>query len=471
MLNHVRGDFLAKVSTPVGRMSLAAMASAVVGAVITPTLAWTTDAEDVGRYNLLMVYLGLVVVASSLGLDQAYIRFFHAASDRRRLLASAIGLPLAVAGLLSVSILLAPVWTARNAFDLSTASVGIGLAATVVLSVLYRFAAVEIRMAESAAALALNQLLPKVVLLAAVLFAVGSGSRASFGWIIWMYAVGLALAILAWALRKRSASVRGSSDTGRRVNTRELLRYGSPLTVSALAFWVAASTGAVGLRMLTSVEEVALYALALSFALPASLLQVVLASAWAPIVFRWSDEEARQQLPVAQAAVSLGAVWLFLLLGSLSWSARSLVPATYADVTYMIPAAMAPAIWYAVSEVTAVGVQIRRRTNLLALASIVAACVGLIAIVPLVEKWGARGALVAMMAAHAALLIIRTEASARVWMSVPRRRLYLEAAAIGALATTTLLVGPDLGAAVYLAWGAAVALFAAITFRAIRRPS
>ncbi|WP_297624025.1 oligosaccharide flippase family protein [Nocardioides sp.] len=437
------------------------MASAVVGAATTPVLAWTATAEDVGRFNLLMVYVGLGVVVSCLGLDQAYIRFHHDARRRGRLLTAAMLLPVTVSGIFAGAILVAPSWFAEQAFDLRAASVGVGLAAAIVLNVIYRFAAVEIRMAESPGALLVNQVVPKVILICAVLLASVLGAGVHFEIIVWVYAAGLAAALAVWSSRLFSRAVLHAERTGE-ADTRQMLRYGVPLTASALAFWVAASTGAVGLRALASIQEVALYALALSFALPASLLQVVLASVWTPIVFRWNDIEAREQLPKVQRMVSAGAVWLFLVLGSGSWAVHWLLPSQYASVEYMIPAAMAPALWYAVSEVTAVGIQIRKRTSLLALASSAAAAVGVITVVPLAAALGARGALLSMMAAYGTLFVVRTELSARVWMSVPRRRLYLQAALVGVLASSVLLGGPFLGVRVYLVWVAAVVILAVI---------
>jgi len=443
-------------------MGMAAAASAVVGALTTPVLAWTATAEDVGRFNLLMVYVGLGVVVSCLGLDQAYVRFHHDARSPGRLLAAAMLLPVAMSGVLAGAILVAPGWFAEQAFDLRVASVGVGSAAAMVLTVIYRFASVEIRMAESPGGLFVNQVVPKVVLVSSVLLASAFGAGFQFERIVWVYAAGLAAALVVWSPRvfSRRPALRAGSAAG--ADTRKMVRYGVPLTASALAYWVAASTGAVGLRVLASIEEVALYALALSFALPASLLQVVLASVWAPIVFRWNDLEAREQLPEAHRMVSAAAGWLFLVLGCGSWAVHWLLPSQYASVEYMIPAAMAPAIWYSVSEVTAVGLQVRRRTSMLALASAAAAAVGVITIVPLAAALGARGALLSMMAAYGTLLVLRTELSARVWMSMPRRRLYLQAALMGGMATFVLVAGPFLGARVYLVWFAAAVIFALV---------
>ncbi|MBD3947188.1 lipopolysaccharide biosynthesis protein [Nocardioides ganghwensis] len=450
---------------------MAAAASAAVGALTTPVLAWTVTAEDVGRFNLLMVYVGLGVVISCLGLDQAYVRFYHNARVRGRLLVAAMLLPTAVSGVLAGAILVAPGWFAEQAFDLRAASVGVGLAAATVLNVIYRFAAVQIRMAESPGALLVNQVVPKVILICAVLLASAVGAVAEFEFIIWVYAAGLAAALVVWSTRLFSRFPVLHAEPMGEVELRPMLRYGVPLTASALAFWLAASTGVVGLRALASIQEVALYALALSFALPASLLQVVLASVWAPIVFRWNDDEAREQLPKAQRLVSASALWIFLILGCCSWVVHWLLPSQYAGVEYMIPAAMAPSIWYAVSEVTAVGIHIRKRTSLLAFASAAAAAVGVTAIVPLAAALGARGALLSTMAAYGTLLVVRTEMSARVWKSMPRRRMYQQAALIGVLATSFLFAGPFLGARVYLMWGTAVVILVLIELREKNRRS
>lgn len=80
---------------------------------------------------------------------------------------------------------------------------------------------------------------------------------------------------------------------------------------------------------------------------------------------------------------------------------------------------------YALSEATAIGISISRRTGLSMLSSILAALTSFGGNYLLVPLYGAAGAAVATAVAFWVFLFCRTEFSCSVWRKIPRLKLYM----------------------------------------------
>lgn len=86
---------------------------------------------------------------------------------------------------------------------------------------------------------------------------------------------------------------------------------------------------------------------------------------------------------------------------------------------------MAYPLLYTLSEATGVGIGVQRKTNFALLAAVVGLVLNAIANWFLVPKYGAAGAAVASAVAFLSFFIVRTEASALLWQSFERSRMYI----------------------------------------------
>ena len=66
--------------------ALGPIGGAAASAVALPLISWYFPADDIGRIVLLQTVSSLVLIVLGLGLDQAYIREYHAADNRAGLL-------------------------------------------------------------------------------------------------------------------------------------------------------------------------------------------------------------------------------------------------------------------------------------------------------------------------------------------------------------------------------------------------
>ena len=76
--------------------ALGPLGSAAASAIALPLISWYFSAEDIGRIVLLQTVAGMVLLVMGLGLDQAYIREYHAAENKPALFKNIFILPLAL---------------------------------------------------------------------------------------------------------------------------------------------------------------------------------------------------------------------------------------------------------------------------------------------------------------------------------------------------------------------------------------
>lgn len=402
------------------------IASAFLGLMTVPLIAWGFSPEDVGRFNLYQVTVSFVLLLTVLGLDQAYVREYHEVNDKGKLLRSC-----ALPGLLFLIVL---TLFATNYYDevssylYGFADLNLYLLTIISFYVSYasRFLSLMLRMEERGWAYSLTQILPKFVHL---LFLI----------VIWVFSIKTDFSVLL-------ASVVGSgclvlllygwncrSETFKALNARTdidtlvpLMKFGSPLIFSSLVYWGLTATTTLSLRFWSTLDELAVFSVAMSFAGAAIVLQSIFTVVWAPTVYKWIANGKDMTVIDSILKQALALICLVITFcGSLSWLVSYILPAHYATVQYILICAMMQPVLYTLSEITCVGIGIKRSTMYSIWITLAALLTSLIFCYFLVPKFGAAGAAVSNALAFTVFFIGRTEVSARIWRSVPRAGIYI----------------------------------------------
>ena len=434
------------------QMGMAPIASAAVAAVIVPLMSWTVSTEDIGRFNLLQTYSALIAVMLAVGLDQSFVRYYHEVrDDGKGTLFWRCFLPVLVATvLLSCFAAFFSSEISATVFQTHSARIGLIALAVVVLSVVQRFMVVLARMRGAAGPFLVTQVAPKggtlVVLVGAALLNV----TLEFN----QLAVALLFGLIASAaLVLRQVPRRGASDDASVPSRGALLKYGLPLAGSALAYSALQSLGSVGLSVFQDVAAVGVFAVAVSLAAPATIVQVVLSALWAPIAYRWASEGvASQRVPQVLRMVCTLVTVGWLALGSFAWLAALVVPGKFSGVQYLVTGAIGPSLLYAVSEVSGIGIGIAQRSNLMFVASLVSLGLGVAVGIPLIQHLGTQGAVLAVLLANTVMLVARTELSATSWQPISRMEIYPGLAIAAALSAITVSFGAELSRVIYAIW-------------------
>ncbi|KPD31151.1 MULTISPECIES: lipopolysaccharide biosynthesis protein [Pseudomonas aeruginosa group] len=407
--------------------AVGSVGSAVLGLVTLPIITWFYSAEDVGRIAMLQVASNFCVLLFCLGLDQAYVREYHEEKNRSALLKACL-FPGLLCLLLSCSFVF--FYDASILAELMYEKNDVLLAYLTILCFIFalvsRFLSLILRMQERALAFSLTQILPKILFLLVIASFITFSVPASFGSLLIAQAISMFAIMSFFAWNTRGEWRPWNDYVLHKARFYELLRFGLPLVIGGVAAWGLYVMDRLFLRAFSSFAELGLYSVAASIAAGAGILGTIFTTIWSPTVFKWAAEGVdEKKIDEVSEHVLACVFYIFVISGLFSWMVPIFLPEMYAPIQYMITVCIASPLLYALSETTAIGISISRRTGLAMLSSILAALTSFCGNYLLVPLYGAAGAAVATAVAFWFFLFCRTEFSCLVWRQIPRFKLYM----------------------------------------------
>ena len=406
--------------------SIGPISAAVLGLITLPIIAWYFSPEDIGRLTMLTVTISFSLLLFSLGLDQAYVREFHEVKDKPSLL-KGVFLPGFILLTFSlVLLLLIPISISKILFDIESSLLSTLIICGILLSFISRFLSLILRMQERGLAFSMSQLLPKLffllLILSFLLFNVPSVfENLLIANILSLFAVFI---IFVWNTRAEwMSAMKSLIDKSKQ---KQMINYALPLIGSGLAFWGLTAIDKFFLRSLSSLSELGIYSVAVTFAGVALVFQSIFSTIWVPTVYKWIAEKVDlKKIKNIMDLVALAIILIWSVAGIFSWAVAYILPADYENVQHILLLAIAYPLLYSLAESTGVGIGIERKTMFALLATVVALVVNVICNWFLIPIYGAAGAAMGSAVAFSIFFIIRTEASSRLWMSFERHRMYI----------------------------------------------
>ncbi|GLQ97645.1 oligosaccharide flippase family protein [Dyella mobilis] len=421
------------------------IATAGLGLLTVPVIAWIFPPADVGRLNIVQISVSFGVLLFNLGLDQAYVREYHEWTDRGALLKSCFAPGFAVLLLVIGASLPYDDRISMWLFGLGHVAYYWILIACVIANFISRFLSLILRMQDRGMAFSMSQVMPKIVLLLTLVVLASPLFSKTFAELEIAYLMSLlsVLTLYTWNTRRDWSPALSASVS--RTKVRGLLSYGVPLIFAGVAYWGLDATSSLVLRSMSTLSELAVYSVSVSFAGVGVVFQTIFTVLWAPLVYKWVAHgvDMRRVDHVAQQALAVVCV-LWVLCGTFSWVADLILPARYVQVKYFMLCCIGQPLLYTLSEVTCVGIGISRRSMFSLWATLSALIVNVGISTWLVPTRGASGAVIANALAFLVFFVARTEASAHVWRPFPRARLYAFVVTAVAMSIATLIFGPEL---------------------------
>lgn len=428
--------------------------SAILGFISLPILAWFFTAEDIGRISMLQVVISFAVILCSLGLDQAYAREYHETFDKARLLKTVIvpGLLLMFLGLICIFIY-SPSLISISLFAIDNITFSLLVIFCLLCSYLSRFLSVILRMQEKGFAFSMTQILPKIIFLIVVGIYVFLNFNLDFYKLLIAQVLSIVLVFLIYIWSTRADWLPALLTHIDFINLKNMMSFGLPLIFGGVAYWALTAMDRIFLRNFSTFNELGIYSLSSSIAAVAGVVSSIFTTIWAPTVFKWAALEENLDKVDTVSQHVLAVVYFILCIGGVfSWVIPYLLPTTYLSAQYLIVACMVAPLFYMISETTAVGISISRKTGYSLLASCIAACVNAIGNYFLVPIWGAEGAAISTAVAFWVFVICRTEFCCLVWRPVPKYKLYFVTLILLSMAICFTLFGDYLGIWFVILW-------------------
>lgn len=406
--------------------ALGPIGSAVAGIISLPLISWYFPAEDIGRIVLLQTVSALTLTLAGLGLDQAYIREYHAAPDKAALFKAVFALPLTLALAFSAAVaLLLPAWPSEAVFEIGSTPLGLLCLVFFTVSLLSRYFALILRMNERSFAFSFSQLTPKILILLIIAAYVAAGLPKNTLTLVSAYVLAQAATVAVLVLQTRRELNAAAAAPFSAPLLKESLRYGMPLALGGLAYWCFTSIDRFLLKELSGLSELGIYSMAVSFGAVALIFQNIFSVIWAPMVFRWVKENTNlDKIGGITASMTDLIAALICTVGIFSPLAAWILPPKYEAVQFILLSSMLFPLLYTLTEVTGIGINVSRKTWLITVFSVLALAVNAALLHLLVPALGARGAAMATAVSFWVFSVLKSEASARLWLPLPRARLY-----------------------------------------------
>jgi len=401
--------------------------SALLGLITLPLLTWFYPVEDIGRISMLQVVASFSVLLFCLGLDQAYTREYHETENKPKLFKQSV-LPGAFFMLISFLVVYSlgleklSIWLYGIPSSYLTAISILCFA----LTFLSRFLSLILRMAEKAVAYSMSQLLPKLLFVFFIVGSVWFGFCKDIYHLVTAHALSIAAVFLIFLWNTKKTWLAAIPIRFDRAQNKCLLSFGLPLVMGGLASWGLNVMDKLFLRSMSTFEELGIYSVTFSIAAVATVFSGIFNTIWAPMVYKWVSEGIDTEKVDEVSGHVLAAIFFVIVLSGLfSWILPYLLPEKYAPIRYLITLCLIGPLLYTLSETTAVGIAISRKTVYSMLASTGAMLVNAVGNYLLVPEHGALGAAISTAIAFFVFYILRTEFSCLAWRKLPRFKSYL----------------------------------------------
>lgn len=406
--------------------ALGPIGAAILGFITLPLITWFYSVEDVGRISMLQVVASFSILLFCLGLDQAYVREYHESDNKPKLFKLSVlpGFILIIVAYLAV-FLINPEFISKWLYGISSTYLTIVSIVCFILAFMSRFLSLILRMEERAVAYSMSQLLPKIIFLIFILSTVWLGLTKDAYNLITAHTLSISAVFMIFAWNTRREWIASLKQSISWLDMKKLLAFGLPLVIGGLASWGLNVMDKLFLRSMSTFSELGVYSVTVSIAGGATIFAGIFNTIWSPMVYKWVSEGIDTKKVDEISEHVLAAVFFVIVLsGIFSWILPYLLPEKYAPIRYLITLCLIGPLLYTLSETTAVGVAISRKTVYSMLASIGAMLVNAVGNYLLVPKHGALGAAISTAIAFFVFYILRTEFSCLVWRKMPRFKSY-----------------------------------------------
>ena len=401
-------DFLKRLMS----FSIGPGVSALLGFVSVPITTWLVAPEDFGKASMFTVFLMLTSLVLFLGLDQAFVREFHATDDKRKILFHSVFVPLGFSVLLCCVFLIFHKTITTALYGSSSLLAAVITFIPVPFLVIERFNMLIVRMEEKGRLYSALQIFRRSI---QVVFLIGIAYfYRNFLSIITAQAIAICLTtVVSFALVKDYWKFSRSMD---KVLLKKLFRFGLPLVPATILGWVLNAMDKVALRLWADFSEMGIYSAGFKVVSALLLFQAAFTTFWAPTAYRWF--ETGENIKKFERVSSFLSFFLCIAGGSIILFRHVIIrilASSYAPAAVVVPFLIYYPVLYTLSETTVMGIGFTRRTELGIWVSLVAAGTNLIGNWFLVPQLGALGASIATAISYMAFFWMRTLLSRAVW--------------------------------------------------------
>lgn len=383
----------------------------ILGIFSVPIVSRMIDPTQNGKASMFVTYTSLIVLVLTMGIDQAYIRYYNDEKEENRgkLLRRSIKIPIVTN--LSLGLILLIFYKQISNLILSETSF---LVVALLLihstaSIMSNFAMIHVRMKQKGKAYSMLGVINKVSYLALMFLFFYIFKNNYITMILATVLSNLIMVIIAILYEREDWF--GFNNNALNTTTKELFTYGVPFIFSMAITWVFQSIDRISIQSFCNdYAQIGLYTGAMYIISLLNTVQGAFTTFWTPVAFEKyaTNPEDKQFFININEIVS--AVMLLISVGLIATKdiLIILLGKEYEGAQFIFPFLVLMPIMYTISETTVLGINFSKKTKYHIYIASFAAIFNIIGNLILVPKLGAKGAAISTGLAYVVFFIFRT---------------------------------------------------------------
>ncbi|WP_374174035.1 lipopolysaccharide biosynthesis protein [Flavobacterium tructae] len=393
------------------KFSFGGLISAAISFFTTPIITAIILPNEFGKASMFVLAFNFLLQFFLLGSDQSFVRFFHQENFRNNqssLLFNAIFGPL-VAFFCSLFVIFL-FWKPISMFLIGEANLKliILLVLTLLLAIIERFSTLLIRMSQQATLFSNLKIVQSIVNAFVIIFH-ARYIEASFFSIIYGTVISLFLVAIIGIICERKFWLKKMKID--KVTIKEIVNYGLPFIPTFIISWIFEGIDKIALRYYSNFAEIGLYTAATKIVAILTVLQVTFSNFWVPIAYEaYEGSSAKTKKLFENAFLALSVLFFTgaIMIVAFKNVIIKLFDKDYLQAAEIMPFLIFMPVMYTLSEITAGGINFKKRTYWHLFISIICMLVNCIGVFFLVPILGAKGAAISTGMAYIVFFYLRT---------------------------------------------------------------
>lgn len=383
----------------------------ILGIVSVPIVSRMIDPTQNGKASMFITYTSLIVLVLTMGIDQAYIRYYNDENENNRgkLLRTSIKVPIISNLILGVFLLI--LYTQVSNLMISETSFLVVLLMIIhsTASIVGNFAMVHVRMKQKGKVYSFLGVSNKLAYLALmfVFFYIFKNNYITM--ILATVISNIVMVVLAILYEKNDWF--NFSDEPIKTTTKDLFIYGSPFIFSMAITWIFQSIDRISIQNFSNdYAQIGLYTGAMYIISLLNTVQGAFTTFWTPVAYEKYSTNPNDKEFFVKINEIVSAVMLFISVGLIATKdiLIILLGEKYEGSQFIFPFLVLMPIMYTISETTVLGINFKKKTKYhiyIAAAAAIANIIGNLVLVPI---YGAKGAAISTGLAYIVFFLART---------------------------------------------------------------
>jgi O-antigen/teichoic acid export membrane protein len=392
----------------------------LIGFISYPMITRMISPEEMGKFTTFGTVINLIIVIVTLGLDQAFVRYFYEEilDSRKKLLKICLGIPLGISVLTSIFLF---IFRQQITYYISVSSANSILCISlviifVIISLISKFQLLNIRMEQKAKYYSFYNILVKILylLLVVVLFQFFNDDYMT----LVLATVGSTLiAVIMEAIVNRKFYISNTKNVQLNTSYKAVFRYSLPLVLSTAMTWLFQSIDKLMLKGLEGPEELGIYTGALAIVTMINVAQNAFTTFWVPVAYEHYKNHPDDKLFFIRVNKIVSFVMLIIAVGLIASKdiLKLLLGVQYTQSANVFPFLVFMPIMYTISETTVMGINFKERSEFHLIIASISAAVNVLGNYLLIPHMGAQGAAISTGISYIVFFVTRTFFSMRMY--------------------------------------------------------